>query len=642
MKAKLISVLLILSLSFAFAQNTGAFRYSYEDSNSDLYREYAQILSQRQFFETIAGNLNAAIELPYDVGLVAVQCDMTNAFWSPDNKAIIVCYEMLEILIDAFRRDINNQQELADTVFGALEFIFYHELGHALIDIFEIPSTGREEDAVDQFSTLFLLDTDVGIASALSGASFFYKIAESSGGSVQDLAFWDEHSLNQQRFYNIVCLVFGSDPNRYQNLVMQNSKGFLPGNGSGILPKERAVRCPSEYADINRSWNILINDYVVFKNSPNTSQTATTTQPVATNSNPPVTTNPVSNPVSNPVGNNQANYESFNGTLATNDATLDNGEYLDVYELELVAGQEVNIALASNDFDTYLIVQSPEDISYENDDAAETNAQYSSNVTIPVIVSGTYKVGVTSYESAIQGSYQLVVSKQNNVYDGLSEDQLAAGDLQFDSGEYYDVYEYDFSAGEYITLAVSSSQFDPYLMVISPSDQRQENDDYAGQSHISRLDFNVAEAGTWKVYVSSYEQGESGDYQLVIGHGNSSSNGQSGGQPVASQASTPAPTVHNGSLQFGDLTLDTGEYADLYEIDLTAGQQVIASLSSNSFNTYLGIRSPSGVVTELDELANQIGQSRISLVANEAGTWTVFVTTMQVGEQGNYSLDIRK
>ncbi len=636
MKTKLIGILLILSFGFVFAQNTGSFRYAYEDSNSDLYREYAQILSQRQFFETIAGNLNAAIALPYDIGLVAVQCDTTNAFWSPDNKAIVVCYEMLEILIDAFRRDISNQQELSNAVFGALEFIFYHELGHALIDIFNIPSTGREEDAVDQFSTLFLLDTDVGIASALSGASFFYKIGQASGGSVQDLAFWDEHSLNQQRFYNIVCLVFGSDPNRYQNLVLQNSKGFLPGNGSGILPKERAVRCPSEYADISRSWNILINDYVAFKNNPNNNQNTNAS------TNPPVTTAPVAspptNPVSHPVANNQANYETYNGNLATNDSTLDNGEYLDLYELELIAGQEVNIALASNDFDTYLIVQSPEEISYENDDAAETTAQYSSNITIPVIVSGTYKVAVTSYEAASQGAYQLVISKQNDVYDGLSEEQLSAADAQFDSGEYYDVYEYNFSAGEHITLALSSSQFDPYLMVISPSEQRQENDDYAGQSHISRLEFDVAEAGTWKVYVSSYEQGESGAYQLVIGHGNA----QTAGQAAPQANNTPAATVYNGSLQFGDSTLDTGEYADLYEINLAVGQQIVANLSSTGFNTYLGIRSPSGVVTELDELANQARQSRISLTANEAGIWTVFVTTMQAGEQGNYSLSIRK
>ncbi len=637
---KLIAVLIILLLGLAFAQNTGSFRYSYEDSNNELFREYAQILSQRQFFESISQNLNKAIALPYDIGLVAVQCDTINAFWSPDNKAIVVCYEMLDILVDAFRRDINDQQELSNAVFGALEFIFYHELGHALIDIFEIPSTGREEDAVDQFSTLFLLDTDVGISAALSGASFFYTIGEASGGSVQDLAFWDEHSLNQQRFYNIVCLVFGSNPNQYQNLVMQNSKGFLPGNGRGILPKERAVRCPSEYKDISRSWNILINDYVAFKNSPNTNQAgnAPVAQPVAT----PVVNPPVNNPVSNP--STGQNYESYSGTLSSTDTVLDNGEYIDVYELELNAGQEVNIALESNDFDTYLIVQSPEETSFENDDAVETNAQYSSNITIPVIVTGTYKVGVTSYEAATQGSYSLVISKQDAVYDGLAEEQLQTGDAQFDSGEFYDVYDYDFEAGEHITLALSSSQFDPYLLVVSPSGQRQENDDYAGQSHLSRLDFDVAETGTWKVYVSSYEQGESGAYQLVVGH-------HQAGQPVAApvaqpaapQASTAAAaTVYNGSLQVGDSTLNTGEYADLYNINLSVGQQVVLNLSSNSFNTYLGIQSPSGVVTELDELANQPFQSRISIVANEAGTWTVFVTSMQVGEQGNYSLSIQK
>jgi hypothetical protein len=31
-------------------------------------------------------------------------------------------------------------------------------------------------------------------------------------------AYWDSHSLEIQRFYNIVCLIYGSDPERFRDM----------------------------------------------------------------------------------------------------------------------------------------------------------------------------------------------------------------------------------------------------------------------------------------------------------------------------------------------------------------------------------------------------------------------------------------
>lgn len=51
---------------------------------------------------------------------------------------------------------------------------FYHEVGHALVDVLELPITGKEEDAVDQLSTYVLVeDADGGEVAALDGAVAF-------------------------------------------------------------------------------------------------------------------------------------------------------------------------------------------------------------------------------------------------------------------------------------------------------------------------------------------------------------------------------------------------------------------------------------------------------------------------------------
>ena len=62
--------------------------------------------------------------------------------------------------------------------------------------------------------------------------------------------FWDEHSFDEVRFYNVSCLIFGSNPDVYMPLVTR-----------GVLPKQRAVRCADEYKKTVASWDKLLEPY---------------------------------------------------------------------------------------------------------------------------------------------------------------------------------------------------------------------------------------------------------------------------------------------------------------------------------------------------------------------------------------------
>src|SRR6185369_15585938 len=63
--------------------------------------------------------------------------------------------------------------------------------------------------------------------------------------------FADEHSLDAQRFYNLLCWVYGHNEKKYAYLV---NKGFLP--------KERAAGCAVEYEKISKSWGRLLDPYL--------------------------------------------------------------------------------------------------------------------------------------------------------------------------------------------------------------------------------------------------------------------------------------------------------------------------------------------------------------------------------------------
>src|SRR5262249_24126457 len=123
---------------------------------------------------------------------------------------------------------------------------------HALVHVLDLPVTGKEEDAVDQLSTLILADgSDEGERSVLTAAKWFLREHEQKDTDIEQLAFWDEHSLEAQRFYNYVCWLYGHDEKTYAGLVKE-----------GALPEDRAVRCPGEYQQLQKSWSRLLEPHL--------------------------------------------------------------------------------------------------------------------------------------------------------------------------------------------------------------------------------------------------------------------------------------------------------------------------------------------------------------------------------------------
>ncbi|MDQ3129151.1 MAG: DUF4344 domain-containing metallopeptidase [Acidobacteriota bacterium] len=194
--------------------------------------------------------LNEIIALPYDVYLNFDKCGEPNAFYNPEVKEITMCYEFLDEFEQTFKKVSKNRAEIDDMSDGAMVVFFFHELGHCLIDVWDLPATGREEDAVDQLAMFILLDgTPEGEGMVLSAATFFAVVSSQQGDN--ELAFWDEHSLDQQRFYDMLCLTYGSNPSKNKNLLGKNG-----------LPPERAQRCPAEFKRVDHSWQKLLAPYL--------------------------------------------------------------------------------------------------------------------------------------------------------------------------------------------------------------------------------------------------------------------------------------------------------------------------------------------------------------------------------------------
>jgi len=253
------------------------FRVVYGASRKPMYTAVKRAFQKERMFETFASQLNRMIKMPRVIDIQMTECKTVNAFYDPRRSRIIMCYELVAYFAKLFQPVSSSNAALGNSIKGATTFAFYHELGHALAHALKLPVVGREEDAVDQLATLILMGGgDAGVAAAMSGARWFDLQSKRRG---RKMPFWDEHSLDPQRFYNIACLVFGSNPRKYSWLVRRK-----------VLPMKRARRCPTEYKKISKAWNRLLKPHIRSTHRPPTTTTTTTTAPPPTR---PTTIEPV-------------------------------------------------------------------------------------------------------------------------------------------------------------------------------------------------------------------------------------------------------------------------------------------------------------------------------------------------------------
>jgi hypothetical protein len=221
-----------------------------------------KMLKDSKLFEGIIADLNNDLALPVDIPIRFWECGqlpdteetgVENAWYNPEDNGITICYELIAKTESLFKDDDTAADELEESVMGSTVWTFFHELGHALVDVYKLPITGKEEDAVDQLSTYILVTGgEAGETAALDGAMDFLREQEEDG-DVDDIKLADSHSLSKQRFFNIICWIYGQNEEKFAELA----KGK-----DAVLPENRADGCQAEFDQISRSWTTLLNPHM--------------------------------------------------------------------------------------------------------------------------------------------------------------------------------------------------------------------------------------------------------------------------------------------------------------------------------------------------------------------------------------------
>ncbi len=228
----------------------GDFTVDHVALKTSKYTEIQKQVRSERLLEKAAEQLNKALILPYDIELRSEECGQTNAFYNPSDTSVTVCFELMEHFFGVFRSTGMSDDKAYDKMFDAVRFVFLHEIGHALTDTYKLPITGNEEDAADRCSAFINLTElgEDGVKAVLAAADSFQ--IESKRGSTDKHDLADEHLLQEQRFYNSLCMLYGSSPSKHSYIVTK-----------GYLPKARAERCETEFQKTAEAWSGLLKPW---------------------------------------------------------------------------------------------------------------------------------------------------------------------------------------------------------------------------------------------------------------------------------------------------------------------------------------------------------------------------------------------
>ena len=210
-----------------------------------------------------------------------------------------------------------------------------------------------------------------------------------------------------------------------------------------------------------------------------------------------------------------------------------------------------------------------------------------------------------------------------------------------------DEYTFNGTAGQQISVSMSSTGFDTFLYLLRPDGTvLDSNDDIDTNNTNSRIPptglITLPTSGVYSILANSFAPESRGAYSVTLTSG-------------ATCSLTPIAfgETKAGSLSASDCTnpIDgDGTFADLYTFNGTAGQQISITMTATSpgnVNPYLYLVLPNGELLAEDNdggggttarIPQGTGVGRLPM----SGTYTIVANTASTSQSGNYNLTLAR
>jgi len=326
------------------------------------------------------------------------------------------------------------------------------------------------------------------------------------------------------------------------------------------------------------------------------------------------------------------------GILISGDLTMPDGSYYDQYSFVAVAGQTVKISFTSGEFDAYLILYDPFfNIIAKGDDLPSGNTDALIVLTIPY--PGTYHIAANAFARGDTGRYSLTLSA-GSASEGTPQTasipfatqlsgHLGKGDfIRRDDATYYDKYSFAGHVGQKVTISMSSSALDAYLLLYDSDLDLIAQDDDSGPDSDALITYTLPYDGDYYLDANQAVSGPTGSYTLLLS---------------SSDPKIQLGKIVSGRLQDGDLKMTADDtYFDPYQFEGTVGQALSFKMYSAHFDPYLIVYNPYfNSVVEVDDISptdkNAVFEE---LHLNVPGTYFVIASAFEVGQTGDYRLAV--
>jgi len=213
-----ILVAAVLCLDAAAAQNA-RFQIVYNTPRGEQESNARAFIEEEGVTYTVSNLLNNEFELRDELSLF-MGGDEGPSFNESANE-IRMPYNFIFSIADRFERDSysGTDVDIYDVTRDAYLHALMHEISHALFVMFDLRTSGNVEKAVDALAILLLLRYyENGGAIVINAAELFVDESGAASAAGSGRNFWREHQLDRQSYNQALCLVYGSDPQRYAGL----------------------------------------------------------------------------------------------------------------------------------------------------------------------------------------------------------------------------------------------------------------------------------------------------------------------------------------------------------------------------------------------------------------------------------------
>jgi hypothetical protein len=221
--------------------------------NSELIEVW---LRQTQYFEKQVSDLNKYFKLPNNIYIGLGECQEKNAFYNKNSKMIVMCYELILDTYDKFlieyESDKITKKQATIMTLNVIDYIFYHQLAHALFDTMYIPNNQEieknEERMMDSFANQIRISMQSDSESnKITSVAAWFKIMNQTQNE-NEKKVWNSHEFNFERFFNMTCENSGVSRIKTLDLI---EKGFIL--------NEKLIECKIKYIEQKEKLEIMIN-----------------------------------------------------------------------------------------------------------------------------------------------------------------------------------------------------------------------------------------------------------------------------------------------------------------------------------------------------------------------------------------------